>query len=128
MRTILFLALAGAAGTLSRYGVGSLAQRLTGNGFPYGTLIINTLGCLAIGYVMQIALNTNIIPSGERIIITIGFVGSFTTFSTFSYETIRLFADGAWVSGVLNMVMNVGLGLTATVLGMLLGRITLRGV
>ena len=128
MRTILWLAMAGAAGTLSRYGLGGLAQRVTGAGFPYGTLAINVLGCLAIGYVMQIALNADIIPASTRVIVTIGFLGAFTTFSTFSYETVRLFEDGARVSAILNLVMNVGLGLTATVLGILLGRITLRGV
>lgn len=128
MRVILLLAVAGAAGTLSRYGLGGLAQRITGASFPYGTLVINVLGCLAIGYVMQIALNTDIIPADARVIITIGFLGAFTTFSTFSYETVRLFEDGAWVSAILNLVTNVGLGLTATLLGILLGRITLRGV
>jgi len=128
MRMILLLAVAGAAGTLSRYGLGGLTQRITGAGFPYGTLVINTLGCLMIGYVMQIALNTDIIPVNARVVVTIGFLGAFTTFSTFSYETVRLFEDGAWVSAILNIMMNVGLGLAATLLGVLLGRITLRGV
>lgn len=128
MSMILLLAVAGAAGTLSRYGLGGLAQRITGAGFPYGTLVINVLGCLVIGYIMQIAVNTNIIPATARVVVTIGFLGAFTTFSTFSYETVRLLEDGAWVSAMLNIGMNVGLGLAATLLGTLLGRITLGGV
>ncbi len=128
MRIILLLAVAGAAGTLSRYGLGGLAQRITGAGFPYGTLVINVLGCLVIGYAMQLALNTNIIPATARVVVTIGFLGAFTTFSTFSYETVRFLEDGAWVSAILNIAANVGLGLSATMLGGLLGRITLGGV
>ena len=128
MRIILFLAAAGALGTLSRYGLGGLAQRLTGVGFPYGTLVINVLGCLAIGYVMQIALKTDIIPVTARVVVTIGFLGAFTTFSTFSYETLRFFEEGEWVSAMLNIATNVGLGLAGTLLGTMLGRITLGGV
>ena len=128
MRTILLLMLAGAAGTLSRYGLGGLAQRVTGAGFPYGTLVINVIGCLIIGYVMQIALSSDIISATTRVVITIGFLGAFTTFSTFSYETVRFLEDGAWVSAILNIATNVGLGLVATFCGMLLGRITLGGV
>jgi CrcB protein len=128
MRIILVLAVAGALGTLSRYGLGGLAQRLMGVGFPYGTLVINILGCLAIGYVMQIALNTDIIPVTVRVAVTIGFLGAFTTFSTFSYETLRFFEEGELISAMLNIAMNVGLGLAATLLGTVLGRITLGGV
>jgi fluoride exporter len=128
MRILLYLAVAGALGTLSRYGLGGLAQRIGGSGFPYGTLIINVIGCLVIGLVMQIATNTDIIPASARIFITIGFLGAFTTFSTFSYETVRFLEDGAWVSAFLNIGSNLGIGLTATFIGMLLGRIILGGV
>ena len=112
----------------SRYGLSGLTQRITGAGFPYGTLLINVLGCLAIGYIMQVALNTDIIPVTLRIVLTVGFLGAFTTFSTFSYETMRFLEDGAWLSAILNIGTNVGLGLTATFFGMLLGRITLGGI
>ena len=128
MRMILLLAVAGALGTLSRYGLGGLAQRITGAGFPYGTLVINLLGCLVIGYTMQIALNTDIIPETARVVVTIGFLGAFTTFSTFSCETVRFLQEGEWFSAMLNVGTNVGLGLAATLLGGLLGRITMGGV
>ena len=128
MRYLLFLAIAGALGTLCRYGLGGLAQRIVGTDFPWGTLFINILGCLIIGFVMQVALNSNVIPAASRIMVTIGFLGAFTTFSTFSYETVKFLEDGAWVSATLNIASNVGLGLIATFLGMLLGKITLGGV
>jgi len=128
VRYLLFLAIAGALGTLCRYGLGGLAQRIVGTDFPWGTLFINILGCLIIGFVMQVALNSNVIPAASRIMVTIGFLGAFTTFSTFSYETVKFLEDGAWVSATLNIASNVGLGLIATFLGMLLGKITLGGV
>ena len=63
MQQLLFLAIAGALGTLTRYALGGLIQRITGTNFPYGTLLINVLGCLLIGLIMQIALTTDLIPS-----------------------------------------------------------------
>ena len=128
MRNIFFLVVAGALGTLSRYGLGGLTQRLSGAGFPYGTLVINTLGCFAIGLIMQIALSTDLMSPAVRIAATIGFLGAFTTFSTFSYETVRFLEDGAWISAVLNIGSNVGIGLLATFSGMLLGRAIMGGI
>ncbi len=128
MRQIIFLAIAGALGALSRYALGGVVQRVTGASFPYGTLVINIIGCLVIGYIMQLALNTNIISANLRVIITIGFLGAFTTFSTFSYETVKLLEDGAFIFAILNIASNVGICLLATFFGILLGRITLGGV
>jgi CrcB protein len=125
LQQLLFLVIAGMFGTLSRYGLGSLMQRVAGTDFPFGTLLINLLGCLAIGYVMQLALTTNLIPPNTRIIITVGFIGSFTTFSTFSYETMKLFQDGATGAAMTNIAANVGLGLLATFGGMMLCKVTL---
>lgn len=127
MRDILFIALAGALGALSRYGLSGLSQRIAGTGFPYGTLFINITGSLLIGYIMQVALNSDIIPNSLRVIITIGFLGAFTTFSTFSYETVKFLEEGYWLLSAVNIVANVGLSILATLLGMLLGRITLGG-
>ena len=127
MLQIIFLAVAGALGALSRYALGGLVQKAVSAGFPYGTLVVNIVGCFVIGYVMQLALSTNIISSSFRVVITIGFLGAFTTFSTFSYETVKLIEDAAYVSAILNVASNVGIGLLATFLGLLLGRITLGG-
>ncbi len=127
MREILFLSLAGALGALCRYGLSGAVQKMAGIGFPVGTLIVNVVGSALIGYIMQIGLNTDIIPRSLRVIMTIGFLGAFTTFSTFSYETVKFMEEGAWLSGILNIIVNVGLCLMATILGMLIGRITTGG-
>lgn len=127
MGQIIFLAIAGALGALSRYGLSGLIQRLSGAGFPYGTLVVNVLGSLVIGFVMQIGLNTDIIPRTLRVTITIGFLGAFTTFSTFSYETVGYLQDGAWLLASLNIISNLGLCLLSTITGMALGRIVAGG-
>jgi CrcB protein len=125
---ILYISIAGLLGTLSRYGLSGLTQRLTGAGFPYGTLLVNVLGSLAIGFIMQLGLSTALIPRSLRIAATIGFMGAFTTFSTFSYETVSYIQDGAWLLAALNVVINITLCISATILGMALGRITAGGI
>ncbi len=126
MRTLIILAVAGALGTLSRYGLGGLVQKYNGTGFPYGTMIINISGCFLIGLIMQVALNTDFIAPTTRTAMTIGFLGAFTTFSTFSYETVKLIEDSAWIPAILNIGLNLGIGLAATFLGIVIGK-TLAG-
>lgn len=128
MRIVLLLAGAGALGSLSRYGLGGLVQRIGGSGFPYGTLVINVLGSMAVGFIMQIALNSNVMTVTTRIVITIGFLGAFTTFSSFSYETVRLLENDAWLSAILNIGGNLGLGILATVFGLAVGKAVLGGI
>ena len=122
MREVLFLAVAGALGSLSRYGLCGLAQRITSTGFPFGTLLVNILGSALLGFVMQASLSTDIIPRSFRVAVTIGFLGAFTTFSTFSYETAAYIKEGAWMACTANIAANVGLSLLAVLLGILLGR------
>ena len=128
MQQLLFLAIAGALGSLSRYALSGIIQKAAGADFPWGTLVINALGCLIIGYIMQLALHTDIIPANVRVVVTIGFLGAFTTFSTFSYETVKLLESGILVPALLNILANVGIGLAATFSGILLGKITLGGI
>jgi CrcB protein len=127
MKDIIFIALAGSLGALSRYGLSGITQRLTGAGFPFGTLLVNVLGCLLIGFIMQVGLSTDIIPRSLRIIITIGFLGAFTTFSTFSYETVSYLQDGAWLQASLNVSANLILCIGATIMGMTCGRLVAGG-
>jgi CrcB protein len=117
----LYLFIAGGLGALSRWGLSGLAQRI-GDSFPWGTLTVNLVGSLALGFIMQIGLSTDLIPRELRIAVTVGFLGAFTTFSTFSFETARYLEDGVWATGLLNIVLNVVLCIAAALLGMFLGR------
>ena len=125
---IIYIALAGALGALARYYVGGLAQRGLGTAFPYGTLIANLVGSFVIGFIMQVGLDTDLIPKTARVAVTIGFLGAFTTFSTFSYETLGYLKDGAWISGILNVIANVIPGIASVLLGALLARRLFGGV
>lgn len=122
------LAVAGAAGTVSRYAVSGWSYRVLGDKLPYGTLVVNVIGCLLLGFVMQLALSTDVIPRAMRMPITVGFFGAFTTFSTFGYETVRLMEDAAWFPALINIGANVLLCLVAAWAGLALGRLLLGGV
>lgn len=122
MREILYIAVAGGLGALGRYSISGLAQRIFGDAFPYGTLVVNILGSFLLGFVMQASMNTDLFPRNLRLAVTIGFLGAFTTFSTFSYETLGYIEDGAWLTAGLNILTNVVPGIVAVFLGILLGR------
>lgn len=117
MRIILLIVF-GTAGTLARYGLQGLVQQRTGPAFPYGTLAVNLIGCLLLGGIGEYALTHLTIPPEWRIGITVGFFGAFTTFSTFSWETVRLIQDGEWTRAVTYIVVSVIGGLACIFLGM----------
>ena len=119
---LLLICLGGAVGTAARYAVGGLAARWLGPDFPYGTLLINVLGSLLVGIIQQIGLSTLLIPETLRLALTIGVMGGFTTYSSFSYETLRLVESGSWVPAVVNVVLTTTLCLVACGLGLALGR------
>ena len=124
MKDIILLAVAGALGTVGRFGLSTLTQRITGTGFPIGTLMVNVVGSLIIGFIMQIGLNSDVMSRQMKLVLTLGFLGAFTTFSSFSYETVRYLEQGTWNLATLNIVLNVVLCLAATLTGMWLGRLT----
>jgi CrcB protein len=117
MREVVALALAGAAGTLGRWAMNGWAQRALGDGFAYGTLMVNVLGCLLVGVVLEVGASNDLVPESIRLALTVGFLGAFTTFSTFGYETFRYLERGAWTLAALNLMANLCLGLAATWLG-----------
>jgi len=120
---LLLICLGGALGTGARYLIGGLAVRWLGSEFPYGTLFINVVGSFLIGFVQQVGLTTLAIPETTRLVLTIGVMGGFTTYSSFSYETIRLVENGSWLGAAANVVLTTGLCLVVCVLGLGLGRV-----
>ena len=87
--------LGGACGTGARYLLGTWAARTFGPAFPVGTLMINIIGSFLIVIIMGLSLQRGIIPADVRLVLTTGVMGGFTTYSSFNYETLRLFADGS---------------------------------
>ena len=102
---LLLICLGGAVGTGARYLIGGLAARWLGPEFPYGTLFINVLGSFLIGFIQQVGLTTLAIPETTRLVLTIGVMGGLTTYSSFSYETIRLIENGSWLGAAANIVL-----------------------
>jgi len=118
----LLICLGGAVGTAARYGVGGLAVRWWGTEFPYGTLIVNITGSFLIGLIQQVGLTTLAIPETLRLTLTIGVMGGYTTYSSFSYETLRLVEEGSWLYATANVVLTTVLCLAVCTLGLALGR------
>jgi CrcB protein len=116
MSLVLAIALAGAIGTLARFGLGGWIQERAGAGFPWGTLVINITGSIVLAFAFRFAEGTVVRPE-LRAAVGVGFCGAFTTFSTFSYETARLLEDGQWNRAALYIAASVLLALAGTFLG-----------
>jgi CrcB protein len=122
MVNLLLVALGGALGALARFAVGAFMARKVGVAWPYGTLLINISGCLLIGLALPVLADRPGAHEAWRYFLPIGFVGAYTTFSTFEYETLRLFESGAWKSGVSYVLLSNFVGLFAVWLGVFVGR------
>jgi fluoride exporter len=122
MTKLAWLAAAGALGTLARYGVGGVVQRALGGAFPWGTLVVNAVGCLLFGLVWALAEERMVISGETRAILLVGFMGAFTTFSTFAFETSAMLRDAEWMMAAVNSLSQNLLGIAAFFLGVALGR------
>lgn len=120
--TLLLLALGGACGTLARHGLSGLVQRWSGGTLPWGTAAVNVVGCLLFGVVSAMAAERAQWSPQVRICLLTGFMGAFTTFSTYIYETQKLVADGQWLPAVGNLLLQNALGIVVLVLGMAVGQ------
>jgi len=119
---ILSIMLGGALGAVSRYGVSHFIYVICGRGFPYGTLVVNVLGSLLMGYLsVYLMAKTNIDPA-LKMAVLVGFLGAFTTFSTFSMDTLILIEAGEVGRALLNMFISVSFSLAAVWLGVVLAR------
>jgi CrcB protein len=121
---LLLVCLGGALGTGLRYGVASLSAQWFGADFPVGTLVVNVVGSFAIGFV-QHAAATVMLAEDVRLFLTAGVMGGLTTYSAFSYETVRLAQVGAWSRAVVNVVTTTVLCFAMCVAGMAAARAAL---
>ena len=119
---LLYVALGSAIGGVSRYLLGGLVQRMLDTTFPAGTLLVNITGSFLLGAIIRYALDTPSFTPEVRAFLTIGFCGGYTTFSTFSYETMALLEDGEWARAGVYITASVILSLIATFLGLALAR------
>lgn len=122
-RTLLFIGIGGAAGSVLRYLVSFYLQKSATPGFPYGTLLVNLAGCLLIGIIFGLSERFQWFTEEWRIFLAVGFCGGFTTFSAFALENVKLLQGGQYLSFLLYTLLSVGLGLVAVVAGNVLAKI-----
>lgn len=121
LRKSALIFLGGGLGANLRYWFGGWVQTRLGPEFPYGTLVVNATGSFVLGFVMGAALRTDLAPNW-RLFLAVGVLGGYTTFSTFSYETLQLVRDGSTTAAALNVVGTLALALTMSFLGAILSR------
>lgn len=122
---IFALSIGAVSGTLLRYGLSILLNKPL---FPLGTLCVNIVGCLLIGILASLSSSAFPIPKEVRIGLQVGFLGSFTTFSSFGYETMRLVEEGRVLTALINVLANNGIGLGAVWAGSNLARVLTRSI
>jgi CrcB protein len=122
LQKIIYLALAGAAGTLARYWLGGLVQRSIAADFPFGTAAVNIIGCLLFGLIWAIVESRLSVSGQMRTIIFIGFFGAFTTFSSFAFETAQMLDESQWLWASANIVGQNVLGLIGMIAGLAIGK------
>ncbi len=116
------IAAAGAAGTLARYGLSGVVQRVAPANLPWGTFAVNALGCLLFGFVWSLAEERMLISGATRMIVLVGFMGAFTTFSTFAFETGQLLDDSQWLMAGANLLLHNVTGVVLVLVGMAIGK------
>ena len=122
--TIAAIAVGGGCGSVARFLVAREMERCLGNFLPYGTLIVNVLGSLALGWLAMVFLDCPEINNALRLGVAVGFLGAFTTFSAFSFESIQLMLNGAVWRAALNVAANTVVCLGMCYLGMQLARLS----
>lgn len=125
MKQVLLIALGGAFGSVSRYGIAKFVNNITGGSFPWGTMAVNFLGLFIIGFLYELFEKT-VIPPEIRAFCTIGFLGGLTTFSTYGMETVNLFKNNQYISGLFNIIASNACGLVMVIAGIALARIIFR--
>ena len=117
LKTLLFIGSGSFLGGIARYLTARAVQNSIASSFPYGTMVVNLIGCLLIGLIFGISERTNLINDEWRIFLTVGFCGGFTTFSTFANENVLLLRDGNIFYFSLYTGLSIFLGLVAVFIG-----------
>jgi fluoride exporter len=120
---IIYLIIGGSVGTLSRYFISTTTYQLLGSSFPYGTLIVNLLGCFIMGFLVALSDYKFLLGPSARLLLMIGFCGAFTTFSSLIFETNNLIKDGQDLRALANIMASVIAGFIIFRIGIFLGRI-----
>ena len=122
LQKLLWIALGGALGTLSRYGLSSATQQWLGSKFPWGTAVVNIIGCFLLGAFYAFAIGRWNLSADARTVIFVGFIGAFTTFSTFVSETGQFLSDSRMLMGMGNVAFHVVAGIGVFFLGLAVGK------
>jgi fluoride exporter len=112
----------GGIGAAARYWLSGTIARTSGSAFPFGTVTVNVIGCFLIGFLMTTFEDRFLVTPSLRLFLTIGILGGFTTFSTFSYETIAMMKDAEYFYAFVNVALSAGTCLAATYAGTVLGK------
>ena len=123
IQQLFLLTLAGGLGALARYGLADAASKLYGTGFPWGTFVVNAFGCFLFGAIWSLAEERLFLDAGTRAVILTGFMGAFTTFSTFIFETGELFRADQWLLALGNLGGQMIVGLAFLFIGIGVGRL-----
>ena len=120
--TLVLIAVGGAAGAVSRYLIQGWVEEFAGGRFPWGTFAVNISGSFVLGVIFALAIDRAILSPEVRVPLMIGFISSYTTFSTLMLESWRLVEEGDVVFALGNLVISVGVGMAAVIAGLALGR------
>ncbi len=123
LQKLLLIAAAGGMGAMARYGLAGVVHRVTDSMFPWGTVVVNLLGCFLYGTLWSLMEPRLSISPETRTIILVGFMGAFTTFSTFAFETTELLEGSQWLQAAGNVAVQNFVGIAALFLGLAIGRL-----
>jgi fluoride exporter len=119
---IVAIGVGGALGAVARYALGGAVHRVLPGFFPYGTFVVNVIGCLVFGVIVGLADSRFVVGPGMRLFLLVGLLGGFTTFSSFTFESVELLRSGQFVAASANVVGQIAFGFVALWTGFAVGR------